>query len=134
MTDNQDHDSSWELDWRAAVPLICVVAGVALILASILLPKRALNNGSWSQEQAQAYQAASVKLHSLSHSSLHPSPDDDPAAMHQELEQANKDYQAIRAQYDTALARPQKIVWILRGVGVALLVAGGFAAYCMRNP
>jgi hypothetical protein len=127
-------ESPWELDWRAALPLVCIVAGVVLILLSVSLPKRTLNQGSWSQEQAEKYQAASVKLHSLSHSSIQSSPDSDPETIRKELQQAEKDYQAIRAQLDAALARPSKIVWVLRGIGLALLAIGGYAAYSSRNP
>jgi hypothetical protein len=133
MTVNEDKESSWEFDWRAGLPLVCLVAGVALILASVFLPKSALNNGIWSQEQAEKYQAASVKLHSLSHGSLHPSPNADPVAMRKELEQADQEYKAIRAQLDAALGRPKKLAWILRGVGVALMIVGGVVAHSMRG-
>jgi hypothetical protein len=127
------HESPEELDWRAALPFVCLVAGIVFLLLSVGLPKRTLNKGSWSQEQAEKYQAASVKLHSLSLALLHPSPDSDPAAQRKELEQAEKDYQAIRSQLDSALARPSQITWILRGIGMALLAIGGYSAHSMRS-
>jgi hypothetical protein len=127
-------ESPRDLDWRAALPFVCIVAGIVLILLSVSLPKRVLNQGSWSQEQAEKYQAASVKLHSLSNASLNPAPDAEFEARRKELAQAEKDYQAIRIQLDAALARPSKIVWLLRGLGVVLLALGGYTAYAKRNP
>jgi NO-binding membrane sensor protein with MHYT domain len=126
-------ESQPQLDWRAAFSVICLIAGIGLIVAPVFLPKRVLNKGSWSQAQAEKYQAASIKLHGLSMASVHPSPDANPEALHKELKQAEQEYAAIRAQLDSALARPSKIIWILRGLGVALLVAGGFAAKSLRG-
>src|SRR5262245_5097808 len=116
-----DSESRPPLDWRAAFPLICLVAGIALIIAPVFLPKSILTKGSWSQEQADKYQAASVKLHSLSQASVHRAPDADSAAFHKELKQAEQDYAAMRGKLDSALARPSKIIWLLRGLGIALL-------------
>lgn len=127
-----DSESRPKLDWRAACSLICLVSGIALILVPVFLPKSILSQGSWSQEQAQKYQAASVKLHGLSMSSVNRSPDADPEAFRKELKQAEQDYAAIRSQLDSALARPSKITWILRGIGLAILVVGGFAARSLR--
>lgn len=121
-----------QLDWRAACSLICLVAGIGLIVVPVFLPKSALRKGSWSQEQAEKYQAAAKKLHGLSMASVHRSPDTESEAFHKELKEAEQDYAAIRFQLDSALARPAKITWLLRGLGIALLIAGGFTAKSLR--
>jgi hypothetical protein len=130
MTGNE---SRGEPAWRAALPLVCIIAGVVLILAPLLLPKRSLNKGSWSQEQAEKYQAASVKLHGLSSTPPGTLPAAELEAFHKDLKQAEQDYAAIRAELDSALARPAKITWLLRGLGMALLAIGGYLAYSARS-
>ena len=118
----------------AAIPALLLIGGIALILLSIVLPGSAVRRANWSQEQATKYQAASVKLHSLSHASVHPSPDADRQAMRTELQQAEADYQAIRAELDSAINGPQNLALGMRAAGVALALAGGFGMYWFRAP
>lgn len=129
-----DDESRWELDWWAAIPPLCLLLGAALILMPAFLPERVLKSTAWTPEQAQQYQAASVKFHGLSQSYRSPGPESDPGTLRQELEQAKAEYEALRAQLDNALARPEKLAWILRGLGATLVVVGGYFAYVSRSP
>jgi hypothetical protein len=123
-----------ELDWRTLIPAVLVIGGILLILGSLLLPTSVTGRAGWSPEQAKKYQEAAVKLHSLSHASLHTSPEADQPAKRKELQQAEADYNAIRSQLDSAIARPKKITWAIRLAGVALVAIGGFGLYHGRAP
>jgi hypothetical protein len=130
----QDSDPKRQFDWWSAISIIPLTGGIVLILLSLIWPTAAVSHGNWSPEKAKQYQSAAVKLHSLSHASLHASPDADQQAMRNELQQAEKDYQAIRSQLDSAIERPKHLAWALRVAGVALAISGGFAIYRGRAP
>jgi hypothetical protein len=130
----KDNEAKRELDWRSAVPAALLLAGILLILASFLLPAGAVGRANWSPEQAKKYQSAAVKLHRLSHESLHPSPDADQQAARNELQQAEQDYRDMKSQLDAAITRPKYVGWGLRGLGILLLAAGGFGTVYVRAP
>ncbi len=117
---------------RLVVPYILLVGGVALVLFSFMLPTKLLSQSGWTPEQAKRYQDASLKLHSLSHASLHSTPEADREAQQRELNQADADYQAIRRQLDSATNRPKNIAFAMRLVGGGLLIVGGIAFYRLR--
>ncbi len=131
MTGNEPQQA---VSVRAAIPALLLIGGIALVLLSLVLPGRAIGRANWSQKQATQYQAASVKLHSLSHASVHPSPDADRQAMHQELQQAEADYKAIRAQLDSAIDGPKNFTRTIRAAGIVLVLAGGLGMYYVRTP
>lgn len=118
---------------RLAVPYILLSGGVALILFSFMLPARLLSQSNWTPEQAKQYQAASLKLHSLSHASLHSTPEADREAQQNQLKQADADYQAIRSQLDSATKRPKNIAFAMRILGAGLLIVGGITLYFTRT-
>lgn len=115
-----------------AIPALLFTVGIVLILLSFILPAKALSRSGWTQDQAKRYQAASLKLHSLSQASLHPTADADPAAQHKELARADAEYKMIRAQLDAATNRPQNIAFIMRLIGGGLIAIGGTAVYLGR--
>ena len=119
--------------WRAAIPLVLLVGGVVLLLASFFLPSSMLGHGGWSTEDAKRYQAASVRLHTLSHTAVHAKPADQPQ-MRKDLAEAQSDYESIRIQLDSAIAGPRRTALTLRIVGGLFLVAGGISAYLTRHP
>src|SRR5690348_14327597 len=80
--------------WRAAIPLVLLVGGVVLLLASFFLPSSMLGHGGWSTEDAKRYQAASVRLHTLSHTAVHAKPADQPQ-MRKDLADAQSDYESV---------------------------------------
>ncbi len=79
------------------------------------------------------YQAASLKLHSLSHAALHSTPEADRESQQMELKQADADYQAIRAQLDSATNRPKNIAFAMRIIGAGLLIVGGISLHRLRT-
>ena len=131
MTDNERDQ---KLDWRTALPATSLAGGILLILLSLFWPSGATSRANWSAEQAKQYQAASIKLHSLSHASVHPGTDVDPQAQRKELQQAEADYKAIRAELDSAIDRPKHLILAFRVAGVTLVAAGGLGMYYARNP
>ena len=64
MANNEPQHSS---DWRTALAIALIAVGLLLVVASVIMPASAAGGTNWSPEQAKQYQAASVKLHSLSH-------------------------------------------------------------------
>src|SRR4051812_28359615 len=123
MTGNDDDQS---FGWRTALPLILLAGGVLLVLASFLLPSGAINTSSWTPAEAKQYQAASIKLHGLSHATVHATADQQ-QALHRQLEEAQTEYNAIREKLDTSIDRPHKMALILRPAGFPLLAVGGTA-------
>lgn len=120
------------LDRRAALSSASIVAGLLLVALSILLPNKILAGSAWSVEQAQEYQTAALRMHTLSHSAIHASPEKK-QQLRQQLQDAEKDYASRRAELDAALARPRRTTTTLRVVGVALAAAGVLSAYIRRN-
>jgi hypothetical protein len=118
--------------WRAAFPLVLLVGGVVLLLASFFLPSRMLGHGGWSTEDAKRYQAASVKLHTLSHTAVHAKPADQPQ-MRKDLAEAQSDYESIRKELDSAISGPRRTALTLRILGGLLLVSGGISAFLTRH-
>ncbi len=131
MTPN---DQSRAVGRWAALFTFLLTGGFVLIALSLFWPGHAVSRASWSQAQAQQYQAASVKLHSLSHASLHPTSGADAQAARKALDDARTDYESIRAQLDSAIDAPKRMALIVRAIGVALILAGGIGMYYFRAP
>lgn len=119
-------------DWRGTLCLVSIVVGLLFVALSLWLPDKALTGRSWSPEQAKEYQAAALKLHTLSHTAIHAAPDKQ-QQLRQQLQDAEKEYAAHRAELDTALARPHRTMITLRFAGIVLAAAGGIGTYVRRN-
>lgn len=128
-----DSDSETSPDWRSVLATISISVGILLILLSLFWPTRGGGQSNWSPEQAKKYQAASVKLHSLAHSTAHASAAEQQASR-KELEQAEAEYTEIRAGLDSAIDGPRRFSRVLRWTGVFLLAAGGLVIYRLRAP
>ena len=113
---------------RLLLSLALLAGGLALIAWSFLGAASAKHSG-WSPEQASEYQAASARLHGLSHSYAEQLRGGDPGAAKAELDQAKEEYNALRERLDAAIARPKRIAWLLRVGGAALALAGGCLLY-----
>src|SRR4051812_31606492 len=90
--------------WIAVLLLVC---GVAILTVSFIWPSDAASRSNWSQENAKAYQAASIKLHSLSHESAHSVGKPDEDSVRKEFEQAKTEYTDIRRQLDNTIEGPK---------------------------
>jgi hypothetical protein len=83
-----------------------------------------VSRSAWSPEQAKEYQAASVKLHSLSQQTVAAAGSNSDKANREKLAQAETEYKAIRSQLDSAIDRPKYITYALRIVGSLLAITG----------
>lgn len=110
---------------------IATIAGIGLILLSLVWPSSSLSRATWSQKQAEEFQAASVKLHDLSHSVTHAIAED-LAAHQRDLAKAEADFKSIRADLDSAINRPKNHALTMRILGAALLIAGGIGVFATR--
>jgi hypothetical protein len=129
MTDSNS-DSSFSIGTLA--PPLLLIAGFSLIGVSLIWPTNSTNGSGWTPAQAKQYQAASEKLHSLSHAALHPTAETDLRAKRQELEQAQEDYSVIRSQLDSAIAWPRTIAIAMRIGGILLGTIGAYLLYSQR--
>lgn len=98
--------------------------GILLLLLSLFWPGQSASRAAWSREQAKAYQAASVKLHSLSQQTVANGGSKAGKAATAELAQAEADYKVIRTQLDSAIDRPKHLTYLLRSIGTLLVIAG----------
>jgi Flp pilus assembly protein TadB len=119
-------------DWRTALAIALIATGLLLVVASVIIPAGAAAGTNWSPEQAKQYQAASVKLHSLSQSSAAATPEKR-RELKSQLQDAEKDYASRRADLDSAIGRPNRMRWFLRLAGVVVAAAGGACAYLSRK-
>lgn len=118
---------------RTLAPPLVLILGCFLVAVSLIWHVSSTNHNGWSPEQAKQYQAASVKLHSLSHAAMHPTSDTDLKAQRKELEQAQEDYSAIRSQLDSAIAWPRQVAIAMRIVGILLGATGAYFVFSKRG-
>jgi hypothetical protein len=105
---------------------VLILVGLAMIAASFLLPVESSRRGAWSDEQARRYQAVSIRLHSLSHQVTHAA-EDKHSNLEKQRQEAKAEFDTLRSELESAVARPKRMSWLLRLVGV-LLILGGVAA------
>ena len=120
--------------WRQVLAAFLLIAAIGLIAWSFILPGASNQRAAWSQEQARDYQAAAIKLHGLSHEFAHESREGNEEALRPELDKAQAEYDALRIQLESAMARPQRIAWILRFGGVLLAVGGAAILLLLPAP
>jgi hypothetical protein len=121
MADNEPETLSPR---QTLLPGALMVAGILLLLVSAFWPGKAVSRAAWSPEQANAYQAASVKLHSLSQQSVASAGSNDEQALREKLANAEAEYKTIRTQLDAAIDRPKHLTLILRICGSLLAIVG----------
>jgi hypothetical protein len=114
-----------------SLALTLVICGLASFAISFIWPNQATSRANWSTEDAKAYQSASVKLHALSHESVHAAGTKNEKAIREKLDQAEAEYNALRGELDSAIERPKQIRIALRVAGL-LSVAGGAAIFYKR--
>jgi hypothetical protein len=113
-----------ELGRRKALAAVLIAAGFVLIATSFILPSKGSQRAAWSTDQAKQYQAASSKLHSLSHEIATAKPDRQ-AAIRDDLHEARAEYASLRNDLDAALSRPRRSAWTLRIIGLISVAIGG---------
>jgi hypothetical protein len=115
---------NWQVAWAAML----IVAGIGAIATSFVWPGKASRLSGWSNEQAQLYQAASTKLHSLLHE-IAKAPADRKQGVQDQLKSSQAEYDALRSELESAMSRPRHLSWILRTFGALLVVGGGIILY-----
>ena len=107
---------------QPALPAALLAGGIVLLIISFFWPGKSTSRAAWSAKQAQAYQAASVKLHSLSQQTVASAGANKEKAIREKLSQAEAEYKAIRTELDSAIDRPRHIALIMRICGSLLAI------------
>ena len=110
--------------WRQPLAAFLLAGGIAMVAVSFFWPSDSSNRANWSPQQARAYQAASVKLHSMSHETAHAAGSQDEKAVREKFDQAKAEYDALRGELDAAIDSPKNIRYALRIFGSLVAIAG----------
>ncbi len=114
------------------------LAGVLLILGLLLLAfsfvgfANSTQVANWTPQEAREYQASSKNLHRLSHEYARKASTNEGQKVKAELQEAQQQYQKLRTNLDSAIARPRRFTWFAR-LGGLLLMAAGIAAFLYRQ-
>lgn len=132
MTDSNDRAAG---DWRTPLSAFALIVGIALIALSMFWPSTATaGRSNWSPQQAKQYQQASARRHELSNKPRQDLTAAERLAYDREAEQAKAEYDAIRADLDSAIGSSAKITTILRLAGAVLIITGCIVLYLRRTP
>ena len=126
-------DSPVERSRCRAWPVVALSLGISLVGLSLVWPNISGGRANWTEEQALAYQAASARLHELSHGHGDRSAGAVTEPVHPEMQKAQREYDGLRAQLDAARERPAQIATILRYAGILVAVAGIFRLAADRS-
>jgi hypothetical protein len=128
-----DNEPAKEPSRQSSLTAALLAGGILLLLVSFFWPGQSVSRAAWSSEQAKAYQAASVKLHSLSQETAATPGSNSNKTNRDKLAQAETEYKAIRSQLDSAIGRPKYITLALRIVGTMMAIAGLALIYRRTN-
>jgi hypothetical protein len=117
------------IHWPQALSIVLLVIGAGLITWSFVKPSLSSARAAWSQEQADAYQQTSIKLHGLAHEAIHAAGSPREREAVAELDKARADFEVLKAQLESAISRPNRIAWILRIGGMLVMAAGAGVLY-----
>jgi hypothetical protein len=116
------------INWTQVCSSLLILGGMFLIAWSFLRSGESSSRAAWSLEQAIKYQDASVKLHGLSHEMVHAT-EIEKNTLQPQLDKAQHEYDALRTQLESAMARPRWVAWLIRISGMLMLAAGGSVLY-----
>jgi len=128
-----DNELAKEPARHSTLATVLLAGGILLLVVSFFWPGQSISRTAWSPEQADAYQAASVKLHGLSQETTAAAGSNNEKALRERLTRAETEYKAIRAQLDSAIDRPKYITYTLRILGSLLAIAGLTLIYRRSN-
>ena len=103
---------------------ILLGGGIFLFLISLFWPGQSASRAAWSNEQAIAYEAASIKLHGLSQETVAAAGSNKEKALREKVMKAEAEYKILRAELDSAIDRPKHITLVLRIFGTLMAIAG----------
>jgi hypothetical protein len=126
------HRPPSKFDWRKSLAALLVLIGLGTIALSFLSPGKTSQQQAWSDTQAQQYQATSAKLHALSHEISHATPEQKQAVQDQ-LNKTQAEYNALRGELESAIARPNRVAWAMRIAGLLCVAVGGGILYYLPD-
>jgi hypothetical protein len=121
---DDDDERPPRVHWPQAISILLLAIGAGLIIWSFVKPSLSSARAAWSQEQADAYQQTSIKLHGLAHEAIHAAGSAKEQEVKAELEKAQAEYDVLRTQLESAISRPNRVAWILRIGGILFMAAG----------
>jgi hypothetical protein len=119
--------------WRQSLAALLVAAGLAIIAVSFIWPGNAASRASWSNEQAQAYSAASAKLHGLSFETVGAAGSNKEKETREKLDKAKAEFDVLHNQLESAINRPRHISTAMRIVGGLIAASGAIILYYSAN-
>ena len=119
-----DNEPATQPAGQPVLPATLLAVGILLLVVSFFWPGQSVSRATWSLEQAKAYQAASVKLHSLSQETVASAGANNEKDLREKLAKAETEYKAIRTQLDAAIDRPKHITVAMRICGSLLAIIG----------
>jgi hypothetical protein len=105
--------------------LLALLIGIAAIAMSLIWPSLPLHRILWNDNQAHQYQEVSAKLHELAHRYGDQTGSSKGSAPSPELKRAQKEYDDLRQQLDTARSEPARLSSLMLLAGILLSVTGG---------
>jgi hypothetical protein len=127
--DRTEREASESNGMRAKAGGIAILLGLIVVILSFLPVGPMASHGSWSQQQAQAYQAASATLHELSNKYASEAMAGDTRSTRAEVERAKARFDEFKTQLETAQNRPRLVAWAMRLGGALLAAVGAFVIH-----
>jgi hypothetical protein len=126
---DDDDEKPPRIHWPQALSILLLVIGAGFVVWSFVKPSLSSARAAWTQEHADAYQVTAIKLHGLAHEAIHATGSAKEREVKAELEKAQAEYDVLRTQLESAIARPNRIAWMLRIGGILLMAAGAGVLY-----
>jgi hypothetical protein len=115
-----------------SAPTAALTVGVVLLAASFVAPWSI--QGAWSEEDAQRWSEAAAQLHEAAHARghQHATSTEPQTDMQARYEQAKANFESQDTKLRSKRDRIASWTWLLRGCGIASLVAGVCMFYVAR--
>ena len=112
--------------------IILLSIGIVLFLVSFVIKPTTRATAQWSEEQAQQYSNATMRLHALEHqhgankdhSHRHLYEGNQHHTDEKNLAEASAEFERLRKQLDQARTRGLNVAWLLRWSGIIAITVG----------
>jgi hypothetical protein len=119
--------------WQVASGALLLMIGLALVALSLAWPRLSDGSSTWTNEKAEAYQAASAEVHQRTMQMAATPPEEQTRANKEALADAQTTYAGLRAELDDARTRPARLATILRFGGILLAISGAIILWMFRE-